>query len=89
MAEMAYPDERLRAKPTLDQKVLVCTDAYRPPNVLLGEVRYGPDLELGHLDMWSLGCVAAELVLRRVLFPGSGCQGQKSQNESAAYSNSS
>lgn len=67
MAQLASPDERLRAKPMLGQKVVVCTEAYRPPDVLLGEARYGPDL-----DMWCIGCVAAELVIRRLLFPGSG-----------------
>eukprot|EP00762_Andalucia_godoyi_P005008 ANDGO_01397.mRNA.1 Cyclin-dependent kinase B1-1 len=36
---------------------------YRPPEVLLGEERYGPEV-----DMWSVGCLFAELVRRIPLF---------------------
>ena len=43
--------------------VPVCTPFYRPPDVLLGSCRVGPSL-----DMWSMGCAAAELFLRRPLF---------------------
>ena len=43
--------------------VPVCTAAYRAPDVLLGNCNFGRDL-----DVWSLGCVAAELFLRRPLF---------------------
>jgi hypothetical protein len=39
------------------------TIIYRPPDMLLGSLRFGPDM-----DMWSLGCVAAELFLREPLF---------------------
>ena len=40
----------------------VTTPQYRPPDVFLGNLRFQEDL-----DMWSLGCVAAELYSRRPL----------------------
>lgn len=42
---------------------------YRPPELLVdrhGTSRYGAEV-----DMWSLGCIFAELLLRTPLFPGS------------------
>ncbi|KAL1566536.1 Cyclin-Dependent Kinase 7 [Salvia divinorum] len=38
---------------------------YRAPELLMGETNYK-----GAIDMWAVGCVMAELVLRKVLFPG-------------------
>jgi len=38
---------------------------YRAPEVLLGSVHYGKGV-----DMWSVGCVLAELFLHRPIFPG-------------------
>ena len=38
---------------------------YRPPEMLFGAQRYGPAV-----DIWSMGCVFAELLLRRPIFPG-------------------
>jgi len=46
---------------------MVVTLWYRPPELLLGGKTYGPAL-----DMWSLGCIFAELVLRQPLLPGRG-----------------
>ena len=43
----------------------VATRWYRPPEVLLNYETYGPAL-----DVWSVGCILAELILRRPLFPG-------------------
>lgn len=43
----------------------VITLWYRPPELLLGTNMYGPSV-----DMWSVGCLLAELLLRRPLFPG-------------------
>lgn len=43
----------------------VVTLWYRPPEALLGDTSYG-----GSLDMWSIGCVMAELFLGYPLFPG-------------------
>jgi hypothetical protein len=45
------------------QKESSATIIYRPPDMLLGSLRFGT-----HMDMWSLGCVAAELFLREPLF---------------------
>ena len=43
----------------------VITLWYRPPELLLGLKRYGKPV-----DMWSAGCILAELILRKPLFPG-------------------
>eukprot|EP00536_Pseudo-nitzschia_multiseries_P009230 jgi/Psemu1/147823/gw1.253.37.1 len=43
----------------------VITLWYRPPELLLGATRYGPAV-----DIWSAGCILAELVLGRPLFTG-------------------
>ena len=63
-ADLKWHDERIQWKqrPT-DESVHICTSQYRPPDMLLGSLRFGPDL-----DLWSLGCVAAELLLREPLF---------------------
>lgn len=37
----------------------------RPPELLLGAERYGPEV-----DVWSVGCIFAELLARKPLFPG-------------------
>ena len=63
-ADFAWPEERFGWK-TLpaDQIVAICNVQYRAPDMLLGSQRFGPDL-----DMWPLGCVAAELSIREPLF---------------------
>lgn len=38
---------------------------YRAPEVLLGSRHYSTAL-----DMWSVGCIFAEMVMRQPLFPG-------------------
>lgn len=43
------------------------TRSYRAPEILFGAHTYGPAV-----DMWSAGCIFGELILREVLFPGSG-----------------
>ena len=43
----------------------VVTLWYRPPDVLLASNSYGTEI-----DMWSIGCIFAELVLNSPLFPG-------------------
>ena len=43
----------------------VITLWYRPPELLLGEERYGPSI-----DMWSCGCILGELFVKRPVFPG-------------------
>ena len=63
-AALAWPEKRTpyKLRPT-DWALPVCTPNYRAPDVMLGCQRYGPDL-----DMWSVGCVAAELNIRGVFF---------------------
>jgi len=43
----------------------VCTRWYRAPEVLFGATLYGPSI-----DMWSIGCIFAELLLRAPIFNG-------------------
>ncbi|KAL7579972.1 hypothetical protein ACA910_004966 [Epithemia clementina (nom. ined.)] len=43
----------------------VITLWYRPPEILLGACQYGPAV-----DVWSAGCILAELLLGKPLFPG-------------------
>ena len=43
----------------------VVTLWYRPPDVLLGNKTYGTTV-----DMWSIGCIFAEMVTGKPLFPG-------------------
>jgi cyclin-dependent kinase 7 len=38
---------------------------YKPPELLFGANLYGPSV-----DMWSVGCIFAELMLRRAFLPG-------------------
>ena len=74
-AELAWPDERFLNKPApKDSTVPICTVTYRAPDILLGSERFGTDL-----DMWSVGCVAAELFLRKPLFQPR--QGSSEQQE--------
>ena len=44
----------------------VVTLWYRPPDVLLGNKTYGTTV-----DMWSIGCIFAEMVSGKPLFTGS------------------
>ena len=41
----------------------VITLWYRPPELLLGEERYGPAI-----DVWSCGCILGELFIKKPLF---------------------
>lgn len=38
---------------------------YKAPELIFGERHYGPEI-----DMWSVGCIFAEFLLRKPLFPG-------------------
>ena len=61
--EIADPHVRLQKKLRLgDNNIYVCTPNYGPPDVWLGSQQYQEDL-----DMWSFGCVAAEVYSRDVL----------------------
>lgn len=46
---------------------LVITLWYRPPELLFGETVYGPEV-----DIWSIGCIFAELITKKALLQGSG-----------------
>ncbi|RMX69131.1 hypothetical protein DD238_002430 [Peronospora effusa] len=48
------------------RSVQVVTRAYRAPEIFFGEERYGVEV-----DMWSVGCIFAEMLLRRPLADGS------------------
>ncbi|PWA02492.1 hypothetical protein BB558_001327 [Smittium angustum] len=43
----------------------VVTRWYRPPELLLGERKYSSSI-----DLWGVGCIAAEMLIKRPLFPG-------------------
>ena len=44
----------------------IATRWYRPPEILLCSNQYGKEV-----DVWSLGCILAEIFLERPLFQGS------------------
>ena len=53
---------------TIDPPIMtheICTLWYRPPEVLLGARKYSTSV-----DIWSIGCVFAEIILKKVLLPG-------------------
>ena len=62
--------ERRRGKKQTDEKCSfssskVITLWYRPPELLLGEQEYD-----ACVDMWSAGCIMAELLMEKPLLPG-------------------
>ena len=52
---------------TLDYTNRVITIWYRPPELLLGETQYGPEV-----DIWSAACVFVEMFTKKAIFPGEG-----------------
>jgi len=52
-------------RPERDYTNCVVTRWYRPPELLLGERRYGPSI-----DMWGVGCVFAEMMRGKPLIEG-------------------
>jgi len=48
-----------------DDSYKVVTLPYRAPELLFGAKKYGVAV-----DMWSLGCILAELMIRRIMLPG-------------------
>ncbi|KAM0944548.1 putative cyclin-dependent kinase CMGC-MAPK family [Dioscorea sansibarensis] len=62
--EYLYEEEEGRECDWLSQAV--GTRWYRSPELLLGEEKYNEAI-----DIWSVGCIMAEMVMRKVLFPGS------------------
>ncbi|KAG7375566.1 hypothetical protein PHYPSEUDO_000615 [Phytophthora pseudosyringae] len=59
-------DEAASDKRKPKRSVQVVTRAYRAPEIFFGEERYGFEV-----DMWSVGCIFAEMLLRRPLADGS------------------
>lgn len=53
-----------RGSPIMTNRVI--TLWYRPPEVLFGDDHYGPEV-----DIWSLGCIFAEMLLLKPAFAGS------------------
>ena len=49
----------------------ICSRFYRPPELVVGATKYTPQV-----DVWSMGCVIAELILNRPLFPGKSATDQ-------------
>ena len=49
----------------IDYTNRVVTLWYRAPELLLGEKKYGPGI-----DMWSVGCVFAEMIFGSAMFNG-------------------
>ena len=43
----------------------ICSRFYRPPELVVGATKYTTQV-----DVWSMGCVIAELVINRPIFPG-------------------
>ena len=65
LGQLACPEARVQWKQQpSDKRLPLVTVNYRPPDLLLGNQRYGAEV-----DMWSFGCVVAELYLREPLFP--------------------
>lgn len=42
-----------------------CAVVRRPPELLMGAQQYGPEV-----DMWSVGCIFAELLTGKAILPG-------------------
>ena len=58
---------RKYGEPLPQMTPLVVTLWYRAPELLLGELKYTTAV-----DVWSLGCIMAELILKKPLFQGQG-----------------
>ena len=52
-------------KPNEKNHAYICSRYYRAPELIFGSSQYS-----FQVDIWSLGCIIAELVLGRPLFPG-------------------
>jgi cyclin-dependent kinase 7 len=58
---------RTFGSPQREMTSTVVTIFYRAPELLFGAKQYGPSV-----DMWSVGCIFAELMIRIPFFPGQG-----------------
>lgn len=68
LARIDFPEMNSRVAQMTDY---VATRWYRAPEVIMGWKSYTKAL-----DMWSVGCILAELLGRRPIFPGSDSQNQ-------------
>ncbi|TPX32416.1 hypothetical protein SmJEL517_g04465 [Synchytrium microbalum] len=62
LARTYNPDEKKRRYTNM-----VVTRWYRPPELILGDTKYGPSV-----DMWGIGCVFGEMLRRQPILPGGG-----------------
>jgi len=62
-----YGMARQYGRPLAPYTNLVVTPWYRAPELLLGTEVYGPAI-----DVWSCGCIFAEIFMKKVLFHGKG-----------------
>ena len=58
----------VKGEPNIDY---ICSRYYRPPELVLGNQNYTTQV-----DVWSMGCVIAELVLCQPIFPGNSSTNQ-------------
>mmetsp|Transcript_1583 Transcript_1583/g.2253 ORF Transcript_1583/g.2253 Transcript_1583/m.2253 type:complete len:382 (+) Transcript_1583:238-1383(+) len=58
---------RQYSDPPRELTQLVCTLWYRAPELLFGESKYGPAV-----DMWSIGCIFGELIRKDAVLKGEG-----------------
>lgn len=56
---------RYFGSPNREYSHMVVTRWYRSPELLFGAKAYGTGV-----DMWSVGCIIGELLLRKPIFPG-------------------
>lgn len=49
----------------------ICSRYYRAPELILEQDKYGPEI-----DIWSIGCVIAEMFLGEPIFPGTSSKDQ-------------
>lgn len=49
----------------------ICSRYYRAPELILEQEKYGPEI-----DVWSIGCVIAEMFLGEPIFPGTSSDDQ-------------
>ena len=52
----------------------ICSRFYRPPELVVGATKYTPQV-----DVWSMGCVIAELVIDKPIFAGKSASDQLTQ----------
>lgn len=68
LARVKYPDEVFATCPMTEY---VCTRWYRAPEVLCSWTDFGKPI-----DIWSVGCIFAEMLRRKPMFPGRNTQHQ-------------